>query len=126
VSVGRGTSTPFEWFGHPKFPESELSFIPKSMKGATHPKHEATLCYAIQPQVDSSEKKINLSYLLQSRSFLEGHEFITKKSFFKKLAGTNKLYNQLVSGMSQEEIRDSWQDGLNKFKKIREDYLLYD
>ena len=126
VSVGRGTSKPFEWFGHPSFPNSQLSFVPESIQGASHPKHEGSRCYAIQPQVDSNEKKLNLSYLLKAKSFLEGETFITKKSFFKKLAGTEELYNQILSGMDAQQIRESWQEGLNRFKKMREKYLLYD
>jgi uncharacterized protein YbbC (DUF1343 family) len=126
VSVGRGTSKPFEWFGHPRFPESSVSFVPESIRGAAHPKHEGSRCYAIQPEVDPNEKSLNLSHLLKAKSFLEGETFITKKSFFKKLAGTEKLYNQILSGMDAQQIRESWQEDLNRFKKMRENYLLYD
>jgi hypothetical protein len=46
-------------------------------------------------------------------------------SFFTKLAGSPTLQEQIESGLSEEEIRATWQDSLEKFKKMREDYLLY-
>ena len=44
---------------------------------------------------------------------------------FKKLAGNEILEEQIKSGLSVQEIRESWQGGLEKFKKIRKKYLLY-
>ena len=49
----------------------------------------------------------------------ELQDLMTKKSFFNKLAGTDTLFNQIESGMNEEEIRKSWQQGLNEFEKIR-------
>ena len=125
VSVGRGTSSPFEWFGHPKFPEQGLSFIPKSIEGASHPKHENVKCNAFKPVVDFEKKKINLDYVIKSYHLLK-EDFMTKNSFFNKLAGTDRLFEQIASGMSQNEIRNSWNEGLDKFKAVRARYLIYD
>jgi uncharacterized protein YbbC (DUF1343 family) len=33
---------------------------------------------------------------------------------------------QIKSGLSEAEIRNSWQPELNKFKETRKKYLLYD
>jgi len=42
------------------------------------------------------------------------------------LSGTKKkLRQQIISGMSEDEIRKSWQPELNTFRKIRKKYLLY-
>jgi uncharacterized protein YbbC (DUF1343 family) len=46
-------------------------------------------------------------------------------NYFDKLAGTNELRIQVESGMTEEEIRESWQDELRAFKKIRTKYLIY-
>ena len=126
VSVGRGTSTPFEWYGHPNFPESEDVFTPKSIEGASKPKFENTKCFALKPQLDYSSKKINLEYLIKSRDYLKNRDFITRKSFFQKLSGTDKLYNQILSGLSEEEIRKTWQNGLEQYSEVRSKYLMYD
>ncbi len=125
VSVGRGTSTPFEWYGHPNFPKSEHTFTPKSIEGASKPKHENTKCFALKPKLDYSSKEINLEYLIKSRDYLRNSDFITRKSFFQKLSGTDKLYHQIVSGMSEEEIRKTWQNGLEQYSEVRSKYLLY-
>ena len=51
---------------------------------------------------------------------------MTKNSFFNKLAGTDQLFKQIASGMNQNEIRNSWNEGLDKFKAVRARYLIYD
>ncbi|MCF8364360.1 MAG: DUF1343 domain-containing protein, partial [Bacteroidales bacterium] len=32
---------------------------------------------------------------------------------------------QIISGLNEEQIRESWQPKLENFKKIRKKYLLY-
>ena len=44
---------------------------------------------------------------------------------FSKLAGNNKLQKQIEKGNSINEIKNSWKKDLKKFKKLRENYLLY-
>lgn len=46
-------------------------------------------------------------------------------NFFPKLAGTNDLQQQIENGVSEEDIRKSWEPGLQRFKNIRKKYLLY-
>ena len=46
-------------------------------------------------------------------------------SGFSLLAGTKNLEEQIKNNLSEKEIRKSWENGLKKFKKIREKYLLY-
>lgn len=45
--------------------------------------------------------------------------------FFVKLAGTNKLQKQVEQGLSEDEIRASWQPEINTYLRIREKYLIY-
>ena len=71
------------------------------------------------------KKKINLDYVIKSYHLLK-EDFMTKNSFFNKLAGTDRLFKQIASGMSQNEIRNSWNEGLDKFKVVRARYLIYD
>ena len=44
---------------------------------------------------------------------------------FTKLAGSPQLQNQIEAGLTAEQIRESWQEDLVAFKKIRKKYLLY-
>jgi uncharacterized protein YbbC (DUF1343 family) len=45
--------------------------------------------------------------------------------FFTKLAGTKKLQQQIENGVSEIEIRKSWETGLMEFKEMRKKYLIY-
>jgi uncharacterized protein YbbC (DUF1343 family) len=45
--------------------------------------------------------------------------------FFTKLAGTKKLQEQIINGVSEKEIRKSWEADLNAFKEMRKKYLIY-
>jgi uncharacterized protein YbbC (DUF1343 family) len=45
VSVGRGTNTPFEVWGHPTFKDNGFSFTPASVEGAKNPPHLGKVCY---------------------------------------------------------------------------------
>ena len=46
--------------------------------------------------------------------------------YFKRLAGTDQLRNQIESGMTEAEIRETWEVDLRDYKSKREAYLLYD
>lgn len=44
---------------------------------------------------------------------------------FDKLAGTKDLKQQIINGVSVNNIRKSWEPGLSEYKEIRKKYLLY-
>lgn len=129
VSVGRGTSRPFEIFGHPDFPESDFYFTPVSCYGAKKPLHENTRCYGfdIKDLHPFRQYKLDLTWLIQAKKLLgEEHTFINQHSFFNLLAGNTSLQEQINNNVSEEEIRSSWKPGIEKFKQTRKKYLLYD
>lgn len=139
LSEGRGTKTPFQVFGHPSLPSNLYAFTPVAMPGASQPKLKDQLCYGwnISDADDLVFKKVNgrlqLGYLLEAYRLFPDKEkfFILPKSgdpdgaFFNKLAGNASLMQQIKSGMSEEDIRATWQPGLDAFKSIRKKYLLY-
>src|SRR5690606_17355878 len=45
LSEGRGTSKPFQVFGHPSLPKNLYSFTPKPTDGAKNPKLNGQVCY---------------------------------------------------------------------------------
>lgn len=132
VSIGRGTNTQFQILGHPKLQEA-YTFTPKSGPGAKYPKHENIKCHgkdltSLSKTYLHDEGKLNLSYIIESYQALKkiNEPFFLENNFFEKLAGTSVLREQIVSGLTEEEIRLSWQIGLEEFKKTRSQYLLYD
>lgn len=46
-------------------------------------------------------------------------------STFTIHAGNTKLQQQIEKGLSAQEIRETWQKDLEKFKEIRNKYLIY-
>lgn len=52
--------------------------------------------------------------------------FFTRPEFFDKLAGTDALRMQILTGKTSAEIRQSWQESLNAFREKRKAYLLYE
>lgn len=132
MSVGRGTETPFEVFGHPdldKYPdEYNFEFTPISSYGAKHPKLEGEKCFGKNLSAFNIENgKLNLKWLIESYDDLDRNDFfITKNRWFDLLAGTNELRKQIENGLSESEIRTSWEEGLNEFRSTREKYLIYD
>ena len=68
---------------------------------------------------------IDLRYLKEMYSRVPKGKFFLKNNFFDRLAGTDALRRQLIQGLSEEEIRASWQAGLDGFRKVRGRYLLY-
>lgn len=131
MSVGRGTEEPFRLLGHPKLDSSyQFSFIPKSIPGMSkNPPHEGKACYGIDLRELSNDslakqRKLNLSWLIDLyRNYPDQAHFFN--AFFQNLAGTDQLRRQIKNGMTETEIRSSWQPKLDKFKEIRSKYLLY-
>ena len=130
ISIGRGTDSPFQIYGHPDFKETRYSFTPKSIVGkASSPKLMNTLCHGFDlrnygKNMGPSFNEINLFWLMDAYTRLGKKESFFKP-FFHKLAGTKLLSQQIIEGKSEKEIRESWKQDLENFKKIRRKYLLY-
>jgi uncharacterized protein YbbC (DUF1343 family) len=129
VSVGRGTSFPFQVYGAPELPDKGFSFIPESVPGAKNPPFLGQECFGRDLRNAINEKivpspRLNLGWVIEAyNNFPEKDKFFT--SYFDVLAGGPTLREQIISGKTAEEIRASWSEGLEKFKKIRSKYLLY-
>jgi Uncharacterized protein conserved in bacteria len=131
VSLGRGTDKPFQQYGHPQLKGFSYSFTPASVTGATNPPLKDKKCYGELVASDANtayrmtENKLQLKWLIKAyQAFPNKDAFFN--NFFVKLAGTNTLQEQIKKGMSEEQIRDSWQPELEQFKTIRSKYLLYE
>jgi uncharacterized protein YbbC (DUF1343 family) len=132
LSEGRGTDKPFQVFGHPMLPDSLYSFTPAPNAGASNSKCYFQKCYGWNLSGSTEEilsklnKQIQLKYLLDAyRLFPVKDSFFLANQFFNKLAGNDVLMSQIKNGMTEEQIKASWQPALNAFKAIRKKYLLY-
>jgi uncharacterized protein YbbC (DUF1343 family) len=129
-SIGRGTPYPFQFVGKPDCSIGSDSLIPKNLPGiADHPPHEGKLCIGFNlteygKQVAFHSKQINLFWLLDLyKNDADKANFFTP--FFDKLAGTDQLRKQIIAGKSEAEIRATWQEGLDQYRKKRMRYLMY-
>lgn len=129
ISLGRGTPFPFQVFGSPDLPDRGFSFIPQSVPGAKNPPLLGVVCFGtdLRNAVKNKlvpEPEINLEWLISAyRDFPEKDKFFNP--YFDVLAGGPQLREQIQKGMTSKQIHDSWREGLAKFSKIREKYLLY-
>ena len=126
VSEGRGTELQFQIFGSPFLDKNiyNYTFIPKPNFGSKNPKHKNMLCYGSDVSRVNNLSALNLKWLINA------YKNSTKKEaffipFFSKLAGTHTLQKQIESGLTEAEIKATWQEDLDAFKKIRSKYLIY-
>jgi uncharacterized protein YbbC (DUF1343 family) len=130
ISVGRGTSKPFQQYGHPLLLNSETSFVPKSMVGAANPPFVNEVCFGFDLSshndvMDSLQEGIQLDIIINAYNNFPNKELFFN-SFFKKLAGNELLQAQIKQGYTSKQIKLSWQTELEHFKQLRKKYLLYD
>ncbi len=128
MSLGRGTSLPFQVYGHPDYKGSNYSFTPQSISGAKNPPLLGKKCYGVDLS-DTDDKYIrkqgiDLSYVIDAYKNLNiGSKFFT--SFFDLLAGCSYVREMIEQGCDADEIKARWQDDVTKFKKQRAPYLIY-
>lgn len=129
MSVGRGTSKPFQAIGYPDKRFGSIVYTPQIKIGEdSNPRHKGKLCYGTDyTSVSLPKRQIALGPLLDYYRKVDslGLQLINQRQLFDLLAGTKKLRQQLSSGLSEEEIRASWQAGLKDFQAKRARYLLY-
>lgn len=133
VSVGRGTSLPFQIIGSPYVKKDSLyAFVPTAQPGATNPFLKGQKCYGYnlvkyKKELQTEMIGINLNYLKKMyQAFTDKEKFFLKNNFFEKLAGSKTLRQQIKDNISNADIKKSWQPALDEYKAMRKKYLLYD
>lgn len=124
VSVGRGTNWQFQVYGSPFLPHNGFSFTPMPNQGAKEPPHKGIVCYGENLVVGNPVSQLELKWLIAAFN-ATSDKTVFFNDFFLKLAGTKQLRNQIESGMGEQQIRNSWQNGIENFRKTRAKYLLY-
>lgn len=138
VNHGRGTLFPFTVLGSPELKgKYEFTYTPTGIKGmAETPLFMDQLCYGIDLRNYDVEqlrktKKINLQWIME---LYKAHPY--KEKFFdsklskemgviERLIGSGLFRQQIIDGVSEEQIRASWEPGLSAYKALRKKYLLY-
>ncbi|RZP07882.1 MAG: DUF1343 domain-containing protein [Flavobacteriales bacterium] len=124
VSIGRGTNSQFQIIGNPDWKQYNFSFTPVSMPGAKFPKHKDVKCFGIDLKNTKRLSQINLKWILEAYNVTNNKEEFFSKGF-DRLAGNYELRKQIKEGKTEKEIKLSWKEDIQKFKKVRSKYLLY-
>lgn len=128
-SVGRGTYHPFQVIGYPDKKFGDFSFTPTSLPGFdTNPIQKDKVCYGINLQEYPFEGGLTLKFVLYfyDKCGKNASFFFSRAKWFDLLAGTDQLRKQIIAGMNEEEIRETWKEDLDNYKEMRKKYLLYE
>ncbi|MBL0742650.1 exo-beta-N-acetylmuramidase NamZ family protein [Chryseolinea lacunae] len=125
ISLGRGTQTPFQVIGHPDLKTLPYQFTPVDIAGmATDPPQENKLCYGLDLRNVPVPKRVDLHYLIDMyKLYPDKANFFVKH--FERWSGTPALRQQIIDGLSEDQIRATWQSDLDKYKLMRQKYVLY-
>ena len=149
ISEGRGTTRPFENFGAPYIDphkllqriESDLDQLPGVMFRPQFfqpmfQKHGGEACGGLQIHVtDRNQFKPLLTTIALLRAIAElypkefkwrtkPYEFVSDRPAIDLLYG-NTQFRENIGTLSLNEIEASWQEELNRFKEVRNNYLIY-
>ena len=137
VSVGRGTDTPFEMVGAPWIDGRALAsylngkkiqgvrFLPMDFKPVSDI-FAGEVCHGVQivlldrQALEPTEMGVELLAALWR---LSPQSFQLDRTL--RLIGSHKVLESIRTGQSPSRIWYDWQEDLEKFKKVRAQYLLY-
>lgn len=127
ISCGRGTNMQFQIFGAPFLPKEKypFQFTPQASIGSKYPKFKGEVCQGLDLRNTAYLDYLNFNYLINAYKISTDKATFFNK-YFNRLAGNSKLQAQIEAGKSLKEIKASWQEGLEEFKKMRKKYLIYE
>ncbi len=141
LSVARGTGSPFQQIGAPWLDGETLAdtmngyglpgvrfepvrFAPSAPSDGKFDgvEVEGVRLVATSPEYDPTHAAVAL--LVETRR-MSGPQWGWIQAHFDRLAGTDRLRQAIDAGAALDEIRSGWQDELEAFKRVREQYLIY-
>jgi uncharacterized protein YbbC (DUF1343 family) len=138
LNHGRGTHFPFTVLGSPELKGIyDFSFTPTSIKGmAETPLHMDQVCYGLDLRnydvnILRKSRQVNIQWMMELyNAYPHKEKFFDSRlsremGTIENLVGVADFRQQIISGTSEKEIRDSWEPGLSEYKKMRTKYLLY-
>jgi uncharacterized protein YbbC (DUF1343 family) len=138
LNHGRGTYFPFTIMGSPLLKNKySFSYTPVSLPGMSEaPLHMNQVCYGLDLRnydvnLLRKSKRINIDWMIELyKAYPDKQKFFDRTQSnqmgnIDRLAGVSEFKEQIASGKSVKQIRDSWEPGLAKYKIMRKKYLLY-
>lgn len=127
ISVGRGTTFPFQVLGAPDKKFGSFTFTPQSLPGFDkNPMHKDQTCYGEDLRRVNNVNGFTLRYFLRFYwKSGEGNSFFDRARWFDLLMGTDTVRKAILAGKDETAIRAGWKDELQKYREMRKKYLLY-
>ncbi|MCF8272447.1 MAG: DUF1343 domain-containing protein [Flavobacteriaceae bacterium] len=127
INAGRGTEFQFQRYGAPFLNKEvfKFTYTPKESPGAKAPKHKDKLCYGEDLSNEPHIQYMSLKWVINAYENATDKSLVFNKANFTKHAGTAKLQEQIEAGLSETEIKETWKEGIDTFKKTRANYLIY-
>ena len=138
VNHGRGTYYPFTVIGAPYYKGIySFSYTPTGIKGmAETPLFADQVCYGLDLRnydvnLLLKRKKINIQWIMELyKASPEKEKFFDSKQSremnnIEIQIGSGLFRQQIIDGVSEEEIRKTWEPGLSNYKKMRKKYVIY-
>lgn len=127
ISIGRGTTFPFQVIGAPNKKYGTFTFTPRSLPGFDkNPLLKNQLCYGEDLRQAIPIHGFSLQYFLRFYKIAKtGAAFFDRPHWFDLLMGTDSVRKLILAGKSEEAIQASWQKDLETYKTIRKKYLIY-
>ncbi len=128
INAGRGTEFQFQRYGA-SFLDStvyQFSYTPKPNFGSKYPKEEGKICFGKDLSVRPRMNELSLQWVMDAYQNCTDKKKFFNTSGFTRHAGTAALQKHIEAGLSEQEIKATWQEDLEGFKKIRAKYLRYD
>ena len=127
INAGRGTEYQFQRYGAPFLNKHVFTFTytPIENFGAKSPKHKNKLCYGEDLKDEKINGEVSLKWLMKAYGNATDKSMVFNTANFTKHAGTDKLQQQIEAGLSEVEIKATWQKDIETFKAVRKQYLIY-
>lgn len=128
INAGRGTESQFQRYGASFLDSTQYDFtyVPMPNFGSKEPKENGKKCFGKDLSQGPMMQEVSLQWLMDAYANSKDKDQFFITAGFTKHAGTEKLQQQIVSGLSEVEIKATWQPHLERFKQIRSKYLKYE
>jgi len=141
LSVARGTEAPFQQIGAPWLDGAALAdamngyrlpgvrfepvrFAPSAPSDGKFDGVEVEGVRLVATSTEYDPTHAAIALLVETRR-MSGPQWAWLQAHFDRLAGTDRLRQAIDAGAGFDEIRSGWQDELEAFKRVREQYLIY-
>ncbi|GMN10862.1 DUF1343 domain-containing protein [Croceitalea sp. MTPC9] len=128
INAGRGTEFQFQRYGASFLDSTTYNFnyVPQPNFGSKYPKEKGETCFGEDLSNTPEMNSVSLKWLIKAYQNCTDKSKFFNTDGFTKHAGTKKLQKQIEAGLSENEIKVTWEEDLEAFKKVRLKYLIYD